>query len=213
MKSTKKLVAGVGINDADYVTQRTERRGDGSSKLIWICPYYRTWKSMLVRCYSKKFHATQPTYKGCTVCDDWKYFSNFKLWMEQQDWKGKQLDKDFLVAGNKVYSSNTCMFISQSLNKTLALRGNDRGTYPVGAKYSSKLDRYIARLSINSHLEHLGVFQTPMEAHRAWQLAKIKVLDDLKDSQPDFLVKIGLQRIIDKIQDDYDNNRETVDFN
>lgn len=48
---TRKLLYGVGINDADYVVQRKETIGyvDGEQKrkLIWICPFYQTWKSML----------------------------------------------------------------------------------------------------------------------------------------------------------------------
>ena len=32
-----KLVCGVGINDADYVTQ-INRKIDGRQKRIWICP-------------------------------------------------------------------------------------------------------------------------------------------------------------------------------
>jgi hypothetical protein len=34
------------------------------------------------------------TDTGCSVSDDWKYFSNFKLWMEKQDWGRKHLDDE-----------------------------------------------------------------------------------------------------------------------
>ncbi len=204
----KPTVAGVGFNDVDFpimvningVRQRN--------------PYYKSWHSMLIRCYNPSTQEKQVTYKGCTVCDDWLYLSNFKRWMEQQDWKGKQLDKDLLVGGNKVYSPETCLFITSPVNKVLTLRGRGRGSYPVGCHYSVRDSAYVAQCSDGKGGRlFLGRHKTPMEAHRAWQLAKIKVLDNLKDSQPDFLVKIGLQRIIDKIQDDYDNNRETIDFN
>ena len=40
----KKLIYGVGTNDADYVVRRLETIGyvDGKQKqkLIWFCPYY-----------------------------------------------------------------------------------------------------------------------------------------------------------------------------
>ena len=49
----KKLVYGVGNNDADYVVQKRETIGcaDGKTKqnLVWECPYYRTWVDMLAR--------------------------------------------------------------------------------------------------------------------------------------------------------------------
>lgn len=204
----KATVAGVGINDSSTPVTYTV---DGVKH---IEPYYKAWSSMISRCYRPKTQKNQVTYKGCSVCDDWLLFSNFRDWMKQQDWKGKQLDKDLLVSGNKVYSSQTCLFITSPVNKALTLRGLDRGAYPIGCHYSVRDSAYVAQCSDGKGGRlFLGRYKTPMEAHRAWQVKKIKVLDGLKDSQPDFLVKIGLQRIIDKIQDDYDNNRETIDFN
>ena len=110
----KKLVCGVGINDADYAVQKLETVGyaDGKRKqrLVWVCPYYQTWIDMLKRCYSDKLQERQPTYKGCSVSEEWLTFSAFKVWMEKQDFERKQLDKDLLFEGNKVYSAETCVF-------------------------------------------------------------------------------------------------------
>lgn len=109
----KATVCGVGINDSDYVVQKKETikgiDGKRKQRLVWICPYYRAWQSMLVRAYSKSYHKRRPTYIGCSVSEEWKTFSNFKSWMEGQVWEGKQLDKDLLVEGNKVYSEETCV--------------------------------------------------------------------------------------------------------
>lgn len=86
---------------------------------------YELWKAMLTRCYSDKFHEQCPTYKECTVCDRWLVFSNFLEDLPLIDgyelWKNnpKQriaLDKDSKVEGNKIYSLETCKFISQSEN-------------------------------------------------------------------------------------------------
>jgi len=102
----KKLVYGVGINDADYVTQKWETisyvNGKQKQNLVWECHYYRTWCGMLMRCYSAKHQERNPTYKGCSVSEEWLRFSNFKSWMERQDFEGMQLDKDLLFEGNKV---------------------------------------------------------------------------------------------------------------
>ncbi len=209
LRSKNKRVEGVGINDADYFVCT-----EGADGKRIMCPYYQTWVSMLKRCYSAKYHTRFPTYIGCAVCDDWLYFSNFKKWMEQQDWRGKQLDKDLLVGGNKVYSPNTCLFIPQRLNTTLTLRGKARGDYPIGTCYHKKNSVYLANCRDGSGKRlYLGYHKTPQEAHRVWQLAKICVLGDIKDSSNTLLIKIGIQRIIDKIQYEYDNNLETIDFN
>ena len=66
---SRNLVAGVGINDADYnVTLHDKETG---KCIIWSCPYYSRWKGMLVRCYSSNHKNKQPSYKGCTVCEEW----------------------------------------------------------------------------------------------------------------------------------------------
>ena len=93
----KKLVCGVGINDAGYVVMEFETiivDGKRKRKRVWACPYHQTWKGMLERCYSTKFQERNPTYIGCTVSKEWLVFSNFRAWMMTQDWQGKHLDKD-----------------------------------------------------------------------------------------------------------------------
>ena len=116
---TRKLVCGVGNNDSDYVVTKFETivvNGKLKQKLIWVCPYYRVWKGMLERCYSIKYQESQPTYIGCSVTDEWLTFSAFKNWMEKQNFEGMQLDKDLLIEGNKVYSPETCVFVSGMVN-------------------------------------------------------------------------------------------------
>lgn len=66
----KKLVYGVGVNDADYVVQVKETvdcaNGKRKQKQVWTCPFYKTWKSMLKRCYCEKAKINIPTYSGAT---------------------------------------------------------------------------------------------------------------------------------------------------
>lgn len=95
----RELVYGVGVDDLDYPKKKLLPNGKYS-----FCPYYQRWRGMIRRCYSKAQLGKNPNYEGCTVCDEWLTFSNFKSWMEKQDWEGKELDKDLLVRGNKVYS-------------------------------------------------------------------------------------------------------------
>jgi len=80
---------------------------------------YCAWANMLQRCYSEKFHKKQPTYKDCTVCDEWLNFQVFAEWFElnyPDDGVDYELDKDTKNAGNKVYLPETCVFISKSEN-------------------------------------------------------------------------------------------------
>jgi hypothetical protein len=57
---------------------------------------YATWKSMLMRCYSEKYHAKHPSYIGCSVCDEWLDFQIFAKWFSVNYVEGKQL-KDKLA--------------------------------------------------------------------------------------------------------------------
>lgn len=84
---------------------------------------YDRLNNMLERCYSNKFHKIQPTYKGVTVCDDWHNFQVFAKWYEKyypKDGNRYELDKDLLSRDNKIYSSQTCLFIDRPLNKFMA---------------------------------------------------------------------------------------------
>lgn len=83
---------------------------------------YYLWKSMLFRC-TRKFQEKHPTYNGVSVDDRWKNFANFLEDIETLDgyelWKNKSnetmmLDKDTKVKGNKIYSKDTCCFLSHS---------------------------------------------------------------------------------------------------
>ena len=81
----RKPVYGVGINDAWYMINVNI-----GGKLV-TCKFYTKWVSMLTRCYSSKFHEMQPTYTECMVCKEWLTFSNFKKWMETQEWGGVRI--------------------------------------------------------------------------------------------------------------------------
>ena len=186
----KKLVFGVGINDADYVVQKNitvEVNGVRKQKMVWICPYYRDWKHMLERCYSPKYQNRQSTYKGCSVCEEWLTFSNFRAWVVQHDWKGKQLDKDLLVEGNKIYSPETCVFISSMLNKFFIASDASRGKYMLGVSWNKRVGKFQSRCSnpfLNTQ-ECLGYFDTELEAHLAWKEKKNQLAQRYASKQTD----------------------------
>ena len=185
----KKLVFGVGINDADYTVKKSVEwceNGKRKRKLVWICPFYSKWQHMLERCYSEKLHKKYPTYKGCFVCKEWLTFSNFRNWMEKQDWKGKDLDKDIIYPGNKCYSAETCVFVDAKVNKFLTERQNDRGDYIIGVCWHKRANKFMAQCRDGlGKRKHLGYFNTEIEAHKAWLEYKLKVAYQLASEQTD----------------------------
>ena len=174
----KKLVWGVGVNDLPYRTQVyeyvTENGGKRIRKHVFLCQYYKAWKNMLERCYSKKYLESKPSYIGTSVCSEWVYASEFKKWMEQQDWSGKSLDKDIILTGNKLYSPETCAFVLKATNNFVIARDASRGEYPLGVSLCKRTGKYRALCGnpFTGEQEHLGYFSTPEEAHEVWRKRK-----------------------------------------
>lgn len=198
----RRLVAGVGINDADYIVTPTVN-GEQDK-----CPFYVRWSGMIKRCYDASTQKRKPSYVGCSVCPEWHTFSNFKAWMEKQDWVGKELDKDILVAGNKIYSPETCAFVSKRTNTVMELNLTRRGDYPLGVTKTQwgfcGMCRTLSGASIN-----LGTFDTPEEAHLAWQWEKAGVLWALSKQQDNPRVANALSLRAGQLVDDALSGKET----
>lgn len=186
----RKLLYGVGIIDADYAVtewETIEVNGKRKQKRVWECPYYRVWASMIMRCYSIKYQEKYPTYRGCSVSEEWLRFSNFRRWMEKQDWEGKQLDKDLLVSGNKVYSSDSCVFITKMVNTFTTDCGASRGEWLIGVCWHKPADKFLSRCRnpFTKKGEHLGLFTCEEEAHQAWLKRKLELAHLIAAEQTD----------------------------
>lgn len=182
----RRLIYGVGINDADYNV-----RFKSNNK--WIkCQFYRSWTSMLTRCYDYKYQQKQPTYKGCRVVEEWLTFSNFKTWMQIQDWKGKELDKDVVSPGNKIYSSDNCVFIDKSLNSLLNSHSAKKGIYPQGVCFHKATNKFSAQCNVEGKRKHLGLFNTPQKASKTYNKFKSNLVAEIAHKQTDPRIKSGL---------------------
>lgn len=81
---------------------------------------YNLWMHMLSRCYSGNF----PTYSDCTVDERWHCYQNFyhdiknipgySRWEENKE--KMQIDKDIKIQGNRIYSKDTCLFVTEAEN-------------------------------------------------------------------------------------------------
>lgn len=155
-----------------------------------MCPFYKKWRCMLMRCYSKKRQELHPAYIGCSVCDEWLTFSKFKLWMEQQDWQGKELDKDLLIHGNKIYSPETCIFVDKVVNLFIKDNESNRGEFPIGTCFNKKRRKFYAQCSdpFTKKRGGLGFFDSPESAHQAWKRRKHELACQLANLQTNDMV-------------------------
>lgn len=196
----KKLVYGVGVNDADYVVQAKETvdcvNGKLKQKLVWPRPFYRTWVRMLERCFSEKYKAKNPTYKDVTCCEEWLTFSNFKSWMEQQEWEGKELDKDIIFPNNKVYNPETCAFVSRVTNTFVLASDASRGKHPLGVYWSKCAKKFQVQCKnpFTKNNEYLGLFDCAKEAHEAWRKRKHELAQLVAEIETDVRVVEALKK-------------------
>ena len=180
LRKKNKLVRGWGVNDADYIVFPTLSNGRRS-----MCLYYMAWSNMLERVFSTKWHAKYPTYIGASVCDEWKYFMNFRSWMMAQDWRDKHLDKDIIVPGNKHYSPETCAFVDGQINNLLIHSAASRRKCPVGVSFHKGAKKYRATIDMNGEHRHLGLFDTPEEASLVYRKEKSRHVRHIALTQVD----------------------------
>lgn len=180
------IVYGVGVNDALYCVTKTITEC-GKRKQLWICPFYSKWQGMLERCYSAKLQTRYPSYIGCTVCEQWLLFSNFKAWMETQDWENKELDKDLLSKNNKVYSPESCVFITHAINSFILDKRSNAGLYPIGVHYDARDRKFVTQIRnpFSKKREKSSGFDSPEVAHKAWLTRKLELATILAESEKD----------------------------
>ena len=162
----------------------------------------------MARCYSPKFQTGESVYIGCTVCQEWLNFSIFESWVLQQDHEGCSLDKDLLCQGNKIYSPATCIFVPQALNALLCDAAAIRGAFPLGVTFNKEKGKFMAQITRDNKRVYLGYFLTPLEAHQAWQLAKIAAIDAAVTNDP--RIRAALDKRAAQLRDDHANGRITT---
>lgn len=191
----QKNVFWVGINDSETPVRKTKTI-NGKTNQLWICPMYKTWSAIMIRCYSPVWHIRQPTYIGCTVADEWLKFSVFRKWMILQDWERMAIDKDILFPGNKVYAPDKCIFISQQLNNFLTDRVNHRGEWPLGVTLDKRDGKFQGKCSnpFTGKREALGYFTNPESAHEAWRRRKHEHALRYADMQTDQRIAEALRK-------------------
>lgn len=145
---------------------------------------YSLWKNMLRRCYNSTEQMKRPTYIGCSVSDNFKYFQFFAEWCNSQigfsnkDW---ELDKDILLRGNKVYSEETCCFVPKEINQVFTDAKNIRGKWPIGVSYNGNMGKFESSITKYNKKCNLGYYADPEEAHAVYKKAKGEYVRHLAD--------------------------------
>jgi len=134
-------------------------------------PAYKKWQSMIERCYSEKYQTKKPSYIGCTVDKQWHNFQNFADWFysDPRHNLGYELDKDVLIAGNKIYSSKTCALVPSEINIFAKGYAKNNGL-PIGVGFRN--GSYSARVYKNGKSQWIGSYSELKEAVDAYASAR-----------------------------------------
>ena len=174
-------------------------RGIGSHKVSVdgkATKKYACWKRMIYRSHDAKYHDKRPTYKGVTVCKKWHNFQTFAAWFDDNYIDGFVLDKD-LLSDDKVYSSETCVFIPPALNSFLANNYSTNISGFVGVSWDKVAKRWKAVITEKStgKNKNLGYFHTKKEASKAYQAQRAIYAKEWQEEMHGILPEAAIRRI------------------
>lgn len=144
---------------------------------------YETWQSMIERCYAN--NDKWVSYIGCSVCEEWRYYSNFKVWYDKKYINGWALDKDILIKGNKVYSPSSCCFVPQEINNLTVKQQKEKRGNTIGVFKVKNKNIYISHLSKYGKNVYLGSFNSELDAFNAYKKAKEEYIKEVADKWKD----------------------------
>jgi hypothetical protein len=138
------------------------------------------WRNMLERCYGE----SEKSYKyyggsGVTVSNEWLEFSAFFSWFLDNYKEGLYLDKDILPNPNKVYSKDTCCFVTREVNNRFSKR-KKTSDLPEGVHKATYGTKYYASISINNKKTYLsGSIESIWECSRRYLNKKYELIEDM----------------------------------
>jgi len=149
---------------------------------------YNCWRDMIRRCYEDT--EKNPTYNNVEVYDNWFNFQTFAKWFEENfpyhlSNITIQLDKDLLQQNikNKIYSSNTCVFLPRSVNNFIAYKNNKNTSGKIGVYKLKNRDRYttsIREFTTGKQI-FLGYYSNIDEASDVYTKARKQQAEQAKD--------------------------------
>jgi len=184
----RSLVHGVGENDVmipGFTSTRT----------------WRTWEGIIRRTDKRDLKwLAQPgkeRYAECTLDLRWYKLSAFKEWIEQwDDFGNKQVDKDLLIPGNKIYGPDTCLMVRPVVNSWFKVKKTRGGDLPRGVSLNTAWKKgkspnpYRAQITpIGGKRTHLGSYATVEEASAVFEKARKEQIKVLIETETDLKVK------------------------
>lgn len=199
-----------------HILKRTNDSGVSTSNMDPIMKKaYGVWNDMHGRC-----NCNNPKdrgyydYKDVSICEEWYSFKNFYNWFIKQDYEGKFIDKDILTKEGepKVYSPETCVFVSREMNNFFIVDRKKSNDLPVGVHYTRNKKKYYASISINNKKVYLCKNTDCIEeAELAYLECKLGLLESLSSTIKDKKLKKGLEYQKYKLNQKIDNVKKRLE--
>ena len=197
------ILSGNGCPQCKHVNHRKKICGVGfvlTNENVAHDKAYGVWSDMIRRCYSERNKA----YKGCSVCDEWHIYDNFRTWFNERYFDGCTLDKDWIKKWNRVYSPNNCCLIPMELNQLIIKHKGVNNGLPIGVAFDAKNGKYYPRIRFKNVGEiTIHGFDNPTDAFMAYKKAKEKRIKEVVRKYKDVLDPIVYETIINYSVEDF----------
>jgi hypothetical protein len=213
MRETIKILNVPDFQDSNGLWCREKTTTEGDVYVRKVTRSGLLWGNVTSRC-KQPYWEEYPTYIGTN--NEFDSYQDFAEWCQSQiGYMNKDksdrywaLDKDLINPSSKSYSKENCMFVPNWINTILISCNSVRGEYPIGVHLHRKTGKFIGKCE-----QYLGLFDTPMEAHKAWQERKLDILQDAVrhsdiESHASLVNAIYNQAV--KLRYQFDNNLETI---
>ena len=154
---------------------------------------YDAWTKMFLRSYKEQWHQIEPTYKECDVDERWWNFQVFAEWFYNNYHEipnmSIQVDKDWIIPGNKIYSPEACELVPAIINTCILTHDKKiqaNKDIPIGiqvtasGKYKPRVCRYGKRIEC-------GTYETVEEAMSVYLNKKVQYIKELADKYKDYI--------------------------
>ena len=153
---------------------------------------YDAWTKMFMRSYKEEWHNLEPTYTNCEVAKVWWDFQNFAEWFYNNYHEipncSIQVDKDWIVYNNKIYSPETCELVPQIINTCILT--HDKTMHdtelPTGIKITSS-GKYKPQISQYGKRVDCGIYTDLEDAMKVYMDKKILYVKELADKYKPYI--------------------------
>lgn len=164
--------------------------------------WYRAWHAMCTSAFIKN---------EAEVCLAWRNSETYKEWYERKYVEGHVICARFAFVGERLYSPYTTAFVTPGLAKWMVPKSGPAQARGVTTRTLLNTRVLKAGICLDGQRIQLGRFNTVEEAHRAWILEKIRIGKLLLEENADNVIAVrGVTKVLDYLQECYDNNVEVV---